>query len=153
MLQITYQAALTIVGNFLAHVTGGNFSGTFYGSYLMLYTARDKTTPDLTLADLTEANFTGYARQPLTALGAPYLSDDNRAAQDFQAINFQSTDNAHPNTVVGMAIVSANVGGNVLAYEEFAAPILFANAGNGATVLPRIELPPTADWGETLTAM
>jgi hypothetical protein len=152
MLQLCDATALQMVANATKSVVGGNFTGTFAVSYILLFTATAKWTPDVALADITEADFAGYVRKAMTPLGTPYHSGDNRATQDFAAVNFQSTDNVKPNTIVGYAMVDALTLGNVQAIERLPAPIQMVAAGDGFTLVPRLELPPTADWGEAAVA-
>jgi hypothetical protein len=148
MLVIVNATAQKIVASLTGTVPPGPANGPFHGAYLALVVSAQDWSNNATIASIVEADFTGYVRQATAPLGLPYYTDDSRIAQDFQAINWQASDAVQPNVIQGYAWVDALTAGNLLALERFPAPISMGTAGDGMTVLPRIELPPMADWGE-----
>lgn len=100
------------------------------------------------LADLTEATYTGYARQPVTswtdafdsALGLIMMVGDNR--------HFTPTDAVAPNTILGWFLATAVTGGTLLAIEPLASPAPLANADNTLTIEPVFGFVPTGNFGE-----
>lgn len=93
-------------------------------------------TPDSDLVDevspgvpvFTEANFSGYARIPVTAWTAPYESSTGAIRVEGDRADFQPTDALTPNTIIGAMLCNADgsvppVAGELLAVELFDSPV------------------------------
>src|SRR6516164_9193450 len=98
--------------------SSGAVAGPFESCYLLLFSGQPTLTADTLITDLTEAVYTGYARQAIGTLGAPYISSDGSAAQDSGVLQFQPTSSpTQTDYITGWALVSASTAGNLLAAE------------------------------------
>lgn len=113
---------------------GGTLNAVFCG----LYTARAvPITPTILIADLTQATYTGYARQAITPWTSAYLSSTGLIIIDGPGLHFVPTDAVTPNTIMGWFIASLAAGGILLAIEELATPVPLLTADSTLTIVPR----------------
>lgn len=68
-------------------------------------------TDQTTLADLTVADYTGYAAQPVAAWASSYIAPDGTIQRDGGRLLFTPTGDAVPNTIYGWALVKPAVVG------------------------------------------
>lgn len=120
---------------------------TFYASVgnpamrVMLIRRPFEPTSLLTLSDVVEANFTGYARKVGTK---SYSSKrpDGRWQFNIASVTFVATDGAVPNTIFGWGLI--NDPGFLPALwltELFPEPVGITRAGHGLTINPSVILP------------
>lgn len=125
---------------------GRSLDGVFVG----LYKATTGINPNMTLADLTEADYTGYARLAGTPWSAdPFISGQRDTIQGPSCL-FRPTGSAVTNLVLGMFLVSANVGGNLLSVAPFPAPRAMMGTDDVIEVLPRMAFDPLANYGDNV---
>ncbi len=104
------------------HALAGPYSGGLDGVFVGLSIAPTTgQSPDSTMADITEANYDGYARQAVV-WHPPYVEQGGANAVQSASLYWTPTDSTKPNTIVGMFLADANVAGNLLASEFFTAP-------------------------------
>lgn len=122
-------------------------SGILTGCYLMLYTNNIAVTPDLEIEDLTEASYSGYARQAITWDATPKHSSETDCpiivADD--VLNFERTAGGLDQVVRGYAIVSA-IGGTAKLYatRQLDAPETM-EVGGLLSIVPRVGWNPEAN--------
>jgi hypothetical protein len=115
-----------------------------------LYTAIVGTpNAERVLGDLTEATFTGYARQAMASWTDPFNKGNGQVAMNGAAHHFTPTDAVTPNTILGWFIASAVAGGTLLAIESLDSPVPLANADHTLSILPQFAVTPTASFGES----
>lgn len=115
------QGVLTVATQAAAGV-----AGPLNGSKMLLFTNTPAINKFTTLAALTEATYTGYARQTLV-WSAARLDPTARVATFTALINWQPTDAVTPNTITGYAIVDST-GLILYAMELFVTPVGLATA-------------------------
>ncbi len=135
-----------VLANMLADtVLGGN--GTLVGCYLGLFTAWPGYSFTRVLADLTAANYTGYARQ-LLVFGTQGTDPDERPEVESASLLFSPTDGVTPNTIIGVFLADAVAAGNLLGVGLLPAPVELNDASDDLTVAVKIAIPADADdWG------
>jgi hypothetical protein len=118
--------------------------------FVGLYTAiAPPAGPESGMADLTEANYTAYARQALTPWTDAYNSADGFVTIDGPALHFTPGDGVIPNTILGWFIASAAVAGILLAIEPLATPAPLIDENSTLSIMPRVGIDPTASFGES----
>jgi hypothetical protein len=105
--------------------------------------------PESVMANLTEATYTGYARQALTPWTSPYNASVGFVTIDGPALHFTPADGVVPNTILGWFIASAAVGGTLLAIEPLATPAPLIDADSTLSIMPRFAIDPTASFGDS----
>lgn len=85
-------------------------------------------TPGVILADLTEADFSGYAEIEVAALLAAYLDPEGGASAQIPTVQFQHNGGATANTVYGFMVTTA--GGALRLVGYFDAPIPMVASGD-----------------------
>lgn len=103
-------------------------------------------TPAMLLANITEANYDGYARQPLVWFPT-FL--DAAGPQDLAAQNlhFAPNDALVPNTITGAFIVTAASGGQLYLAAMFAVPVALPGPQYALNVAPVFQMAYTANYG------
>lgn len=139
-----------LLADILADITqaASGTAGHLHAVFLGLYVA---PTPvpnvNLLMADITEATFTGYARQAIV-WGPPYVSQAGYEAMDAGSLHWQSSDAVTPNTITGVFIASAITAGVLLAAMKFDNPVALPDQFHLLDTLTRFALDPTAFWGD-----
>jgi len=106
--------------------------------------------PNLTMANLTEASYDGYARQQVGAWTEPYLSSDGQNAVIDGALHFRPSDSSFPQTMLGALYGSSSVsgGGNLIMIDPFPAPgVGLLGPNNVLSYVPEFELPAGGNYG------
>jgi hypothetical protein len=133
-----------LLGDLVAHVVAGNFSGALFGAQVGLYTNTPNLTQATVLADLTEPTFAGYVKQAITWSAAFQQPDSSWAVQGGLYL-FQMSDSLVPTIVTGYFLVDSG-GTHLLAAENFAAPIPLPTAAQAFLVSPQFVAGNTG-WG------
>ena len=87
------------------------------------------------IGDLTEADFTGYAKVTAMVWGTPYYDVDGSALCFGTSHSFVATDAVAPNTIYGYYLTDS-ADAVLLATYPLASPVGIPGAGSGITVLP-----------------
>lgn len=118
-------------------------SNVFFGLY---QAPTPVPTPQLTMGGITEANYTGYARQALV-WNPPFL--DAAGPADLAALSmfFQPSGVAVGNTITGAFIATASSGGILLLAAALAQPIALTSPSFGLNASPVIQLPFGINYG------
>jgi hypothetical protein len=122
-----------LLASILAEKIGsGGFSGPLYGLTIHLVQNQLLLTPQTTWAQLTEANYSGYAAQASLAWGNPILQGDGTYTilSGLTTWTASAASNFIGNTVWGWAITDA-AGANLMLAEMFQSPVPFVNPGDG----------------------
>jgi len=106
------------------------------GGELCLYQNNFTPIDTMVIGDLTEADFDGYARIPLTGWSAPALNGDFKAQTDLPAQIFTMTGSTTPNDIYGVFVVDGS--GNLL-YAELdpSGPVTMDTDGQFYGYVPR----------------
>jgi hypothetical protein len=112
----------------------GSASGPLKGAKIALYTAlAAQPSVNSVWTDLTEATYTGYARQSATWTG-PFDTAGGSALVSGSTA-WTPTDSASPQSILGYALVTTDTPPHLLALENFPAPIPFQGPMDGFTLL------------------
>ena len=99
----------------LAEIAGsGSSLGPLAGCYVGLVTAPTPAPTNITkMSDVTEATYTGYARQ-LVVWYPPFIQAIGPYALEGHSLNFQPVDGETPNVITGVILCDSLTGGNYL---------------------------------------
>jgi hypothetical protein len=107
----------------IEHSTSGPFNGPLEAVWMGLY---QPPTPNIgihsTLANITEATYDGYARQPVVWY-PPILSSSGPETLYGQDLNFSPTGSVTPNGITGIFLADALTAGNLLMAAVLPAPV------------------------------
>ena len=131
-----------------AHVASGNFSGPIYQPYIGLYTAiANGPSPNSVMADLTPADYTGYARQQITAWTGPYDTQGFGSELVGPLMVFAPTDAVTPNVILGAFWADAPTAGSLLGLDPFDTPVALPDANASLLFVARYLQQFAADYG------
>lgn len=138
----------TFLVNLSKHVAAGNFDGPLHGAYAAPIKAITGTPgPGMSVANITECNYTGYARQAVGTYGDPYDTVDANAAVEAPTLVFRPDDAVTPNTAVGVAYFDAITDGNLIAVDVFAVGVPLLNEFTALNYSPRVKMPFSTVYG------
>lgn len=130
----------------------GAVKGPLSGVYLGLIKEDFVASPDRVIGDLTEADYTDYARQ-LVAWGDPFMEADKTwIALAAASYLFQIGALDPAKTFYGYALYSASTAGTLIAMEKFVGPIELLNSNRGLSITPVFDAGRSSDWGLALLA-
>jgi hypothetical protein len=99
------------------------------------------------IADITEANYDGYARQEVVWY-PPYVSTQGPVTVEGASLFFAPTDAVLAATITGVFLATAPSGGLLLGGAPLAVPYpILANPLTALTIVPAVQLPLGAVWG------
>jgi len=105
------------------------------------------SSDSITMADITEANYEGYARQ---GYGNPSVAftgaDGNEYVQGLTKM-FVPTGSDSPNTIYGVFITNGDDSSTIQVTDAFDAPVPLASPANQITITPRFGINPTNGLG------
>lgn len=128
-----------------AIAVGGALEAPFVG----LFTATTAPiTADITLADITEANYTGYLRSAIGTWSTAFVDSDGRVSAQADALEFRPTGTAITNVVVGYFYASLVAAGVLLGIELLPAPVSMDSPLSMLTIVPKLGLLKTWNYGE-----
>lgn len=125
----------------------GSESTSLGNASLGLCKAPFTPTVNLAIADITEANYSGYARQGLGTTTTTFTGGDGKEYVEFTTLRFQPTDTVTVNTVYGLFLVLASDTTKLADSDAFTAPIPMSGPSNQITITPRFGLDPAANYG------
>jgi hypothetical protein len=130
-------------------VTGGDFAGPLYHAYVVLIKETFTPSHSLTLADVVEAEFTGYARVEILTWTAIHTDANGQPSIDsVTSVFFQPTDPITvADVIVGWGLVDAATDGNLLATEKFDTPVPMQTSLNGLDLVAHVALSITQGIG------
>jgi len=99
------------------------------------------------MADITEASYTGYARQPVGSWTDAYDSTTGLILLTADNKHFTPNDAVTPNVIAGWFLATTLAGGLLLGIEPLAAPVPLSNADNTLTVEANFGFLPTGNFG------
>ena len=116
-------------------------------TYLGLYIAPTPApTPGLLLSGITEANYDGYARQPLTWF-PPFIDAAGPMDASAQNLHFSPSDALVQNTITGCFIATALSGGLLYLAAAFATPVPLPGPSYALNLAPVFQLSFTSPIG------
>lgn len=111
------------------------------GAKVSLFKADVVPDKDTVLADLTPADFSGYAQSAAVVWGTPYLDASGKATVQGASVQFTQTADTVSNTVYGWMLVGDPAGTPYLiCAERFATPVTMTEASDGIVVAPAFQL-------------
>lgn len=127
-----------IIATLYQNIGSGGFTGPLYGCTLYLFNNNIVLNNGITLAALSEAVFSGYARKANVVFSAPILQGDGSYSMVSNLYTWIATAGSPftPDVVQGWALITAGSNPQLLMAEVFAAPqpINLPNAGFGLTI-------------------
>jgi len=122
--------------------------GTLAGAFLGLYTEGPPPGPGVLQASLTEADYTGYARQAVAAYGVPYLQGGNTPRVNAAMLEFRPTGSTITNLIKGWFLSTTDApGGALLMMEDLDEPVLLAGVLTALPVVAALALDPDGNYG------
>ena len=118
-------------------------SNTWFGLY---QAPTPSPSPGLTMSQITEANYDGYARQALVWF-APFLDAAGPADLAAQNLHFAPNDALVPNTITGGFIANAVSGGILFLAAALAQPVALPSPAYALNAAPVFQLPFTITYG------
>jgi len=117
------------------------------GLYQTLVTPTDQTV----LADLTEANYDGYARQASHTWGDVFIDPNGLYSEQAQQLVFSPTGSDTMNTIYGLFVVGSDSAA-LLAVEPFDSPVPLTGPLSNLTITLRVGADRTGKWGFSVVA-
>ncbi|HXG48563.1 MAG TPA: hypothetical protein VNO52_13115 [Methylomirabilota bacterium] len=122
-----------------------------FGAKIGLFTNAVVPSKDTVLADLTEANYTGYAQSAAVQWSNVFDDLSQKPSIRSQSVLFKPTGNAQLNTIRGAFLVAAD-GVTLLGVELFNNPIVQGDADDGFTYACTYSEDPNGNHGLGLVA-
>lgn len=94
-----------------------------------------------TLADLIEADFTGYARSSAIVWGTAYVNPNQQAQVTGGSKQFNCSGATVTNTIYGWAIIIDSTVDILVAAELLPQPVTMTGVGNAVVITPYYTLP------------
>lgn len=94
-----------------------------------------------TLAQLTEATFTGYARSAAVVWGTPYVTAGTLAAVTPPSVQFNSTGTTVTNIIYGWAVIHDDTVDTLQYAQRLDEPVSMDGVGNAIIVQPTYTFP------------
>lgn len=144
---VTY-AFLSAVLDALTQASVSAFYEAVLGkTYIGLFIAPTPApSPQLLLSGITEANYDGYARQPLVWF-PPFLDVSGPYVASAQNLHFSPSDALVQNTITGAFIATALSGGLLYMAAAFATPVPLPSPAYAVNLAPVFQLPFTQIYG------
>lgn len=140
MWQMTYAALLAWLKWLEVAPASSPYDGPLAFVWVGLYVAPTPTfLPTSTMADITEANYDGYARQEVVWL-PEIVNSAGDVIKKGQNMAFAPTDATLPNTITGAFLASAATGGNLIAGAAAPTPIPLIGPPSGLFLVPVLQL-------------
>lgn len=139
---MTTNADHTQVGGDYAGVRDGSLNGVVV---MAIKAIADKPIKEITIGDLTECDFTGYAASSAVAWSLPLIDENGNAFVTGDKKQFRATGSAVANSVIGCALVDA---GKTTVYQvdlflnadQVPTPVEVDGAGTGFDYVPLVSL-------------
>jgi hypothetical protein len=125
----------------------GKLSGLHVG---LLTSPVGSITPETVRADVTEAAYTGYARQAVGTWSAVYDDANGRCNLEAPTQLYQPSDAAVPENITGVAYFDASTAGNLVGVDPFDTPYPLPDQFSGLPIVPHASLPFTLDMGSAV---
>lgn len=140
-----------LMAQLIDHAVAGPFSGVLDGIFIGLGQSPTGTlTPSQPLSAITEANYNGYARLPVTWKG-PYVDSAGSAKVQADGLYFNPSDSLKPNQITSMFAVDALTAGNLLFSEVLPnGPIWLNGPTNAFSLSVLFQLPNGTNYGDVV---
>jgi len=124
-------------------------TGAFATAHMALLTDMAGFSPGMSGADVTEADYNGYARKPIVWAGVSHTPEGRTAAHG-GGLLFSPTDDLVPNTIIAAALFDALTAGNLLGIATFDEAVELPGPLADVSLVPVVMLPipATSDNGE-----
>lgn len=122
--------------------------------HLGLVAAPFSPAPTLTLADLTEATYSGYHRMGMSTIGAPVgpiKASDGSWEMQFPSITWIGSSTVAVNTIYGHFLLSSD-STELMGVELFDAPIPISGPTSGFVDVVRLGCSPLTMFGKSVIA-
>lgn len=141
MWQVTYLFLFRALVDLVERIPSGGYSGVLNTTWLGLYQPPTVAiNANSTMANITEATYHGYARQPVVWF-QPIQSSAGVEAVYGVNLFFQPIDTVVPNTITGVFLADAAYGGNLLMAQQLPAPgVAFPGPQAGMSVKPAFSM-------------
>jgi hypothetical protein len=103
--------------------------------------------PTLTIADIVEANFTGYTRKSIGNPTVPFTGADGLEYVEGNTLTWMPSDTVTPNTITGLFVTPGNDSTKLFFSDKLASTVPLPGPGYQLTVTPRFGLNPTNGFG------
>lgn len=122
----------------------GAVDGPFSACSIALAKAIISYDPDMVIADVTEADYDGYARQAVTWAAAPHNGSDGRPSIAVTTLlDFIPTGSSNPQTVLG-AVLLKTAGSAIQAVRNFDSGIPMEDASSLCRLVEELSM--SLDW-------
>jgi hypothetical protein len=137
-----------ILAGITASAVAGPYNGPLTGTYLGCYIGPTPVlSPASLIGSITEAGWTGYARQALT-WWPPYTDVTGAYALEAHALHYAPTDAVAPQIATGIFVADALVAGNLLASFQLTPPgVPMQNALDAFTAVVQFLFPASMALG------
>lgn len=133
-------------------VAAGSDSTQLGSGSIGLIAAPFVPTPSLTLAEITEASYTGYARQGIGNPTVTFTGADGNEYVEGNTVRFQPTGSSSVNNIYGSFTTPGSSTTTMITAELFPAPIPLAGPSNQITITPRYGLNPLTGMGNNIVS-
>lgn len=151
MYVMSYFLLAKMLAQLIDHAIAGPFSGVLDGCFVGL--AKSPTgqlNPSQGLSAITEANYSGYARLPLTWHG-PYQSPTGNESIQADGNYFVPTDALVSNQITGMFVADALTAGNLLLSQQLpGGPVFLSNPTTAFSLSLIFQLQSLSNFGSVL---
>lgn len=124
-----------------------NVDGVLSAVWFALFQAWPGWDPDLTLGDLTLANFDVYHAKEAT-FSAAYYGGDGWPSSVSNQETWTPSNGDQPNSIIGVALLSGNDTGDLYGIDVFPAPVSMLNEDSRLTYALEFGVDPGADYGQ-----
>lgn len=137
-----------ILADLINAYSASHINGILEAVWLGLYiTPTTPISPQSTLANITEANYDGYARQEVVWY-PPYTDFAGPQTLTGVSMNFSPTDATVPNLITGLFLATAGTGGNLLMAQALASPGMpLQMLGESLILLPQFQMSYGPNYG------
>lgn len=104
-------------------------------------------SPNLAIGDITEANYTGYARQGIGTPTVTFTGSDGLEYVEGTTRQFMPSDTITPNTIYGMFLTTGSGTVTLWGTDAFGSPVYLTGPGHQVTITPRVGLDPSGNFG------
>jgi len=127
-------------------------STTLGSSSVGLIAAAFSPSPTLKLADITEANYSGYVRQAVGAWAGPFIDDNGLSYIQGTLLNFHPSDTTTMNTIFGAFMTPGSSSTKLTLAEQLASPIPLDATTTNLSIAVRVALDPSGNFGMSLVS-
>lgn len=128
-------------------VLAGSSSLALGNGSIGLIAAPFAPSPTLTLASITEATFSGYARQGYGNPSVPFTGADGNEYVQGNTVQFLDNATTTVNTIYGLFVTNGHDSTTLIDSDQFATPIFMNGPSSQITITPRFGINPLGGLG------